>query len=418
METNKNRIVRDIEALSQFTSTPGFGVTRFTYSHEDGLARAYLTRELESLGLAIHVDGAGNMRARLMGSKPEGSVILTGSHIDTVRNGGKFDGIVGVVGALEAIRTLKETGFVNQHPIELVIFAEEEGSNFGSTLAGSKTMVGKYSAEDLKKLRSADGRSMFEMARDAGFDPDSLPRGAFDNQTIKAMLELHIEQSVVHDNAKKSIGVISAIAGMKALRIVLRGTANHAGATPMDMRSDPMVAAAEVILLVEKLVKRIGPSVVGTIGKIGCVPNVSNVIPGEVSVSVDIRDIQQENIDLVLNELEQQVQEVASRRKVACEFVVLGGSKPIQLSQGVVSIIEHAAMRRGYDYMKMTSGAVHDACMFGNLTQVGMIFVPSIAGRSHVPEELTSYDDIKKGCDVLLDALVELSGGCESSPCM
>ena len=163
-------------------------------------------------------------------------------------------------------------------------------------------------------------------------------------------------------------------------------------------------------MLVERLVKTIGPqSAVGTVGKIGCMPNVSNVIPGEVSITVDIRATKQEKIDLVLSELEEQVQQVASRRKVLCEFVVLGGSKPIQLSQGLVEIIEHAAIRRGYDYRKMASGAVHDACMFGDLTQVGMIFVPSIAGRSHVPEELTSYDDIKKGCDVLLDVLVELS---------
>jgi len=410
VEANKDRIIRDIEALACLTGTPGNGVTRFSYSHEDGLARDYLVSEMERLGLEVSSDGVGNLRARLVGQNPDLSVVLTGSHIDTVRNGGRFDGVVGVVGALEALRVVKESGFVNRHPIELVVFSEEEGSNFGSTLAGSKAMVGKYSVDDIKKLKNAEGRSMYTMAKDAGYDPDTLHGGSINKQNIKAMLELHIEQSVVLDNAKKSIGVITGIAGMKAFRIVLRGTANHAGATPMNMRNDPMAAAAEVVLLVEQLVKTIGcPTAVGTVGKINCIPNVSNVIPGEVTFSVDVRDIDQEKLDAVGEALRHRVREVALRRNVSYEVDLIGESKPLLLPEEIASMLERAAISRGCSFMRMTSGAVHDACMFGALTQVGMIFVPSVAGRSHVPEEITDYDDVKRGCDVLVDALVELS---------
>lgn len=410
METRLERIVKDIETISKFNGTPDKGVTRFTYSHEDKLARDYLLKEMSDLDLLINIDGVGNIRARMEGNDKNAPVVMVGSHIDSVRHGGKYDGVIGVVGALEAIRVLKESGFKNTHPIELVIFSEEEGSNFSSTLAGSKGMVGKYSVEDTKKLKNVNGITMYDMAKDFGLEPDTLPQSRLLPGELKAMLELHIEQSVVLEREKVTIGIVEAIAGMKSLRITFRGVANHAGATPMGLRYDPMVAAGEIIVMVEKIVKEKGYSTtVGTAGRINCIPNVPNVIPGEVSFSVDIRDVKVDGIDTVVAELEGKTKEIAASRGVEYEFLIVGESKPVILSKEIIDIIEKTVKDRGYSYKNMNSGAVHDSCMLADLTKVGMIFVPSVNGRSHVPEEFTSYEDIKMGCDVLLGTIMELS---------
>jgi hydantoinase/carbamoylase family amidase len=410
METRLERIVKDIETISKFNGTPDKGVTRFTYSDEDKLARDYLLKEMRDLNLLISIDGVGNIRARMEGNDKYAPAVMVGSHIDSVKNGGKYDGVIGVVGALEAIRVLKESGYKNTHPIELVIFSEEEGSNFSSTLAGSKGMVGKYTMEDTKKLKNANGKTMYDMAKDFGLEPDTLPQSRLLPGELKAMLELHIEQSVVLEREKVSIGIVEAIAGMKSLRITFRGVANHAGATPMGMRHDPMVAAGEIIVMVEKIVKEKGYSTtVGTVGRINCIPNVPNVIPGEVSFSVDIRDVKVDSIDTVVAELEGKTKEIAASKGVDYEFLIVGESKPVILSKEIIDIIEKTVKDRGYSYKNMNSGAVHDSCMLADLTKVGMIFVPSVNGRSHVPEEFTSYEDIKMGCDVLLGTIMELS---------
>jgi len=410
VEVNLERIQRDIEAIAMFNATPNNGVTRFSYSLQDKQAKDYLMSEIKELALKTEIDAVGNIRARLEGNNKDGLVVMTGSHIDSVRNGGRFDGVLGVIGALEVIRVIKEQNIKTNNPIELVIFPEEEGSNFGSTLVGSKFMVGRYTVDDLKKLKNSDGKTAYQIIKEFGQDIDNYSGGGFKASEIKCMIELHIEQSVVLEEANLSIGIVEAIAGMKTLRIGFQGVANHAGATPMGLRQDPMVAAGEGIVLIEKLAKKKAyPSTVATVGRISCLPNVPNVIPGKVVFSVDVRDVKPEGIDIVVSELEKGIKLIAKTRGLDYEFEMVGQSDQVVLSADVVQAIEGSVKEKGYSYMRMNSGAVHDACMLADIVPVGMIFVPSINGRSHVPEEYTRYEDIKKGCDVLLGTIIKMA---------
>ncbi|KJS87537.1 MAG: N-carbamoyl-L-amino acid hydrolase [Peptococcaceae bacterium BICA1-8] len=409
MEINISRVKRDIEKIAEFNATPGQGCTRFSYSPEDSKARNYLIEEINRLGLTTSIDGVGNIRARLEGSMKDAPAVLIGSHIDTVLHGGIFDGVLGVVGSLEVIRVFKENNIKNDIPIELIIFVEEEGSNFGSTMAGSKVLTGKYGIDEIKSIKNSMGLSMYEVAKEVGFDPDSSQKYLIKTGDIMAMIELHIEQSVVLESEKKPIGIVEAIAGIKWFEIEIRGVPNHAGATPMVMRNDALVGASEVITTINSKTRTAYPSTVATVGKIICHPNVPNVIPGKINFTLDVRDTNPEGIRIILNEVEKKLNEISKKFNLSTSMKLLGESNPIILSNELVNLIEETAIEKGLPYKKMNSGAGHDACLFGGITNVGMIFVPSIGGRSHVPEELTSYEDIKAGCELLLNVVYKLT---------
>jgi len=409
MEINISRVKRDIEKIAEFNGTPGQGCTRFSYSQEDQKARSYLLEEINRVGLKTTIDGVGNIRARLEGIEKDAPPVLIGSHIDTVLHGGIFDGVVGVVGALEVIRIFRETNIKNIIPIDLIIFAEEEGSNFGSTMAGSKVLTGKYTIDDIRNIKNSMGLSMYEAAKKAGYDPDSAPKYLIKPGEIRAMIELHIEQSVVLEKENKSIGIVEAIAGIKWYKIDIMGVANHAGATPMDMRNDALVGASELITGINKKAAAAYPSTVATVGKIFCHPNVPNVIPGKVSFTLDVRDTNPEGIRVVVDEVYSKLHDISKEYNLITSIKLLGESDPIILSEELVNLIEETAIEEGLSYKKMNSGAGHDACLFGSITNVGMLFVPSIGGRSHVPEELTDYEDIKAGCDLLLNVVYKLT---------
>lgn len=410
LNTNLDRIKHDIEKISKYNETPGNGITRFTYSKEDKKVREFFMDEFKKLQLKTKVDGVGNIRARLEGSGGNLPVVMSGSHIDTVLHGGKFDGVVGAVCALEVVRTIVENDIKIKHPIEVVIFAEEEGSNFGSSMAGSKVMVGEYGIDDIKKLKNNEGVSMYEMAKNFGLDPDKIEMDVIKTDEIKAMVELHIEQGEVLDDEKISIGVVDAIAGSKWLKIDLHGVSNHAGATPMHLRQDPLVAAAKIIDQLGAIIRNKGfTTTVGTVGKIECKPNIINSIPERVSITLDIRDVNPKGIDMVVTEVEKLLEEIKTKNKIDFTMEIMGQSDPIILSKSISDLIEQEASKMGIKYKRMNSGAVHDSSLLANITDVGMIFVPSINGRSHVPEEKTEYKDIKRGCDLLLATIVNLA---------
>ncbi|MTI96530.1 MAG: Zn-dependent hydrolase [Firmicutes bacterium] len=404
-----DRIRQDIEALSKFNSTPEQGCTRFSYSREDWQARDYLLRQFEQLNLSVTTDGVGNIRARRNGIKPELPPVLIGSHIDTVHHGGKFDGVLGVVSGLEALRVICAANTSHTHPIELVIFAEEEGSNFTS-LAGSKALVGALDVEDLKRLVNSQGVSMYQAAKDFGLDPDSMHRHVISPGAVKAMLELHIEQSVVLETEGIPVGIVENVAGGRWLGVTLKGVANHAGATPMPYRKDPMAGAAEIISQVGTIVAAQGTdTTVATVGKIECSPNAPNVIPGEVFFTFDVRDINTAGMENVCSALIRTVKTVAESNGLRAEIQVMGETLPVRLSPFVSSELEAAATGLGLQHKRMNSGALHDACIMAGVTDVGMIFVPSVGGRSHAPEEDTRYQDIEAGAKLLLAALLRLA---------
>lgn len=410
LSTSLNRIRERIEALGRFNATPGNGCTRFSYSPEYRKAQDFLASECSDLGLEVTFDAIGNMRARLEGSDPDALPVLTGSHIDTVLFGGNYDGVVGVVGALEALAVIKEQKLILTHPVELIVFVEEEGASFGSTMAGSKAFVGKYLSDDLKHLLNDDGLSMFDAAKRYGLHPEKMGSHTIAQDQFKAMLELHIEQSVVLESESIPIGIVQAIAGIKQFKVELTGVPNHAGATPMHLRNDPMAGASRIISFVEDAARsRVFQTTVGTVGKIQCLPNTPNVIPGNVIFSVDIRDVRSEGIERMEELLRNKIEQVCMEYGLESEVTLLGDSRPIVLPEGLISQIESVAKKRDVPYLRMNSGAVHDSCLLADIMDVGMIFVPSVNGRSHVPEEYTKYEDIKLGCDILLATLVQLA---------
>ena len=410
METNLQRIRTAIEDISRFNSTPGNGCTRFSYSKEDRMAKDYIIEKCLKLGLSVKVDAVGNIRARLEGTNPSLPVIMVGSHIDTVRHGGNFDGVVGVVGAMEAVSTLVENDVKLEHPVEIIVFAEEEGSNCGSTMVGSKALTGKYDIYDLHSLKSPSGVSCYELAKGFGLNPDQIGKHVLSPDEIKAMVELHIEQSVVLEREGLPIGIVEAIAGMKTIRIVAEGVPNHAGATPMGMRQDPMAASAQLISAVEFIARHKAlPDTVATVGRIFCEPNVPNVIPGRVEFTVDIRDVEPQGIDTARELIERELEAVSKAYGLRMWSESIGESESIRLSKAVSGAIEESAKELEIPHMRMNSGAVHDAAMLAGITEVGMIFVPSRNGRSHVPEEHTDYENIKLGCDILLRTIMKIS---------
>ena len=410
LESSIERIKRDIENIGNISATPGMGRTCFSYSEEDNKVREYLLEQFDFLGLETKIDSVGNIRARLAGSDASAPAVMTGSHIDSVFQGGDYDGIVGVVGALESVRVIKEKNIRLNNPIEIVVFVEEEGSNFGSCCEGSKTMVGKHSLEDLKNLKTDKGMSMYDMAKASGYEADKMADHILLPGEIKAMIEMHIEQSVILENENTPLGIVEAIAGLKQLRVEFTGVPNHAGATPMKLRKDPLVAASLVIAELEDIARNKAlPTTVGTVGKIICEPNISNVIPGKVTFTLDIRDVHTEGIDMAFSAIEQRILEIAEQYGLKVQMELLGQQDVVRLSETIVNTIEEVAIEKGFNYMRMNSGAVHDAVLLVPVTQVGMIFVPSKDGRSHVPVEHTDLGDIKLGCDLLLGSLIKLA---------
>jgi len=410
MKTNLERIRNDIQYISKFNTTSGDGTTRFSYTEEDKKVREYLIKEMEKIGLNITVDPIGNIRGKMEGKDSSLPSVMAGSHIDTVEHGGNFDGVAGVISALEALRVMKENNYKPEHSLEIIVFVEEEGPNFNFPLGGSRIITGAYSVDDLKKQINANGVSMYEAAEKFGLNPEKMNDFLIDKGDIKAMIELHIEQSVVLDELNIPVGVVQAAAGRKWIEIEILGDSNHAGATPMKFRRDAMVGASKIISKVDEITtEKAFESTVATVGKINCYPNVPNVIPEKVVFVLEIRDTDKNGIEIVKNEVEKNIEVICDKLNLKYKIKELSKTEPIIFSDKVLNILKESAEEQNIKYKRMNSGALHDACLMANVTDVGMIFVPSIKGRSHCPEEFTNYEDIKIGADVLLGALKKLS---------
>lgn len=408
MEVRIDRIKQDLEVINSFTAPHGQGITRFTFSKEYMGALSYVKKELEKIGAAVSICRAGNVRGRFPGSEKGKPAVMLGSHIDTVREGGRFDGALGVVAALETARVIAEKKISHRHPIDIVIFAEEEGSRFGSVLTGSRAWIGKLGPENLRQLKDQDGVGYLNALEQAGLviEEDSI----LEADQIKAMLELHIEQSVVLERKGLQIGVVEAIAGIKQFLVTIQGIANHAGATPMGYRFDALQGAARVVLSVEEIAaEKAGGNTVGTVGFIHCIPGQANVIPGKVEFTLDIRDTEPSVLDDTVKKIKEAIERICKDRGLRFEKKLRSDTPPIHLSRNMVDLIEKVARGKDVPFLRMASGAVHDSSTLAELTAVGMIFVPSRDGRSHCPEEYTDLRDIKVGADILLTLALELT---------
>jgi beta-ureidopropionase / N-carbamoyl-L-amino-acid hydrolase len=382
------------------------GSTRIAYSPEDMRARSLVLAMMRELGLDTRIDAAGNVIGRYGGpsSRP---AIAFGSHIDTVRQGGHYDGALGVAAALECVAAISAGGYEPAHPLEVIVFANEEGQNFGA-LCGSRAMIGELDDSDLARTDDA-GRTLAEAIDAIGGQAHSIGAAARHAGELAAFLELHIEQGAVLESLGLPIGLVEGISGISYTDVKVVGTSNHSGTTVMELRRDALVAAARFIAAVQASALQ-GRVRVATVGRLNVRPNATNIIPGEVTLTVELRDLDRERIAATLEHLRAAAGQVTSESGVQFEFVQRDLIEAVPCSPGVQAAIITSCEELSVRYHRMPSGAGHDAQMMGKIAPMGMIFVPSSGGLSHSPAEFTSAEHCALGAEVLLHTLLRLDG--------
>ncbi|MCP1157231.1 MULTISPECIES: Zn-dependent hydrolase [Bacillus] len=400
------RIEKHIEALSHFTATPGKGTTRLTYSPEDLQARNYIKGKMKEIGLEVTEDGLGNIFGKLEGTLEDAPSVLIGSHFDSVPNGGSYDGPAGVVAGLEVAALFAENNVKPKYPLEVIAMVEEEGSRFGGGLMGSRGITGLMSETEFFKLADRDGVLAKDAMEKIGLDP-SLPKQR-DPKTIKAFLELHIEQGPILEEKGIPIGVVEAIVGLTQLEVTVKGQAGHAGTTPMDRRSDALAAAAAIIAGLSGLAEAEGEGSVLTVGRLNVFPNGANVIPDKVVFSVDIRSGKEEH---VLNMVEKVKERIGSYDGGGIQTSVEQPlyMKPKAMNEEILTLFKEKSAELNIQYCPINSGAGHDAMVLSDFTDVGMLFIPSRNGLSHCPEEWSDSKDIAKAVEIFYEAAKKLT---------
>lgn len=410
LKTRLDRIQRDIEELAKFTCVEGIGCTRFTYTKEFAGARDYIVAEMKEAGLEVREDAVGVIIGRMEGKNPEAPIIMTGSHFDTVKTGGRFDGPAGVTAALETARTLHDEGFVPEVPIEFVALPEEEGARFGAGLFGSRAMCGQLKPGEIENNRDWDGVSVAEAMREYGLDPSKAEEAVRKPGEIGKFIELHIEQGPLLENKNIDIGVVDAIVGLRILNVRVHGRSDHAGNTPMNMRADTMLAAAKAITAGTEKAIELGEGTVMTCGRLETVPGAFNIVAKETFFQIDCRSKTLANVDKVLDVLRASLdQSCAENPGLSYEIVEMIHANELPMHDEVKAILRASADEAGITYVDMLSGAGHDAMIMGSICDVAMVFVPSKDGRSHVPEEWTDYEDLQKGVEVVYRAVKQLA---------
>ncbi|KHF41383.1 Zn-dependent hydrolase [Halalkalibacter okhensis] len=407
-QINQQRLWRTIHELGKIGagSNDAEGVTRLALSLEDLEARQYIIELMEESGLDVRVDVVGNIIGKLEGKDKFAPVVMTGSHVDTVYQGGLFDGALGVLGAIEAVRSIKESGIELSHSIEVVSFTDEEGTRFGTGYIGSKAMTG-YLDQATLQLKDANGITYQEAFKQAGFDSKQYKQAIRKPEELKAYLEMHIEQGKVLEEHELAVGVVTNIQGPVWLEVTLNGYPDHAGATPMNMRKDASLAMAEVMLEVERISTTYQG--VGTVGKIHVEPGGVNVIPGRAVFSIDLRHGDKELRTKMMEEVTTAVKKIGEQREIGAEIDMKKAVDPAICSESIVHILEESCDELDIPTMKLPCGAGHDSLMMTKVTEMGMIFVRSKDGISHNPKEWTDQEDCVIGTQVLLQALVKLA---------
>ncbi|WP_422485616.1 M20 family metallo-hydrolase [Gudongella sp. DL1XJH-153] len=408
MFTKVERIKKDIEELAKFNSSNEGGLTRFSLTEEDKLARDYLKAQLSKLNVKVYEDNAGTLFARREGTDPDAPVIMIGSHFDSVKNGGNFDGPAGVVMALEIFRALEENNIETKYPIEFVAMIEEEGGRFGSGVFGSRAMAGLVDYDQLERNKDKDGISMAQAFRDFGFEPEKISETKRNREDVKAFIELHIEQGPILENEGKDVGIVDFIVGINEFKVEVNGRPDHAGTTPMDMRADPLSVASKVVANVDSYP---GPEKNGTVATVGVLevkPGAANIVPAQVVFTVDIRSKDESSIKNVKKKILDELYRHTKDTDVTYTVTEMLDVKPVKMNEEMVSLFKESGEEKGISYRNMISGAGHDAMVMAAVTEVGLIFVPSKDGRSHCKEEWTDYDKLQKGIELIYDTILKL----------
>lgn len=405
-KADENRLQHRIQALSQFGANDDGGVDRVAYSQADIDGRAYIIELMRAAKLEVRVDAGGNIIGRRAGSNTNAKPILFGSHTDSVPGGGNYDGPVGVFTALEVIELLNNMQHTTEHPLDVIDFSNEEGG-----LVGSLAVTGRLQESALGVV-SHSGLSIAEGIKAIGGNLNNLEQDQLHPGDIEAFIELHIEQGAILDNENLNIGVVQGIVGIGWWDVTLTGIANHAGTTPMNLRNDAMLAAAELTIAVNQAATSKSGGQVATVGRIQAFPGAPNVIPGRVEMSLEIRDLEQSVIDAVFTDIEQRAITIATTSGVSIEFTPIDvASHPAPTDPRMRDIIAQATETLGLSYQRMPSGAGHDAQDMVRIAPTGMIFVPSRGGLSHTPQEFTAAKDMANGADVLLRTILAIDAG-------
>ena len=404
------RFERNFNAISEFGALKGGGLTRLAFSKEDLEARKFLINLIEKNGFKLKIDNVGNIYAIYDdGCEADAKPVCVGSHIDSVPNGGFYDGTLGVMAGLEALSSIKEAGIKLKRPLWLINFSCEESSRFKTATIGSKIISGKLSQQRLHELKDEDGISLFEAMSAAGFKPQNLDEAILKENSLHAYLELHIEQGPVLERSAISVGVVSGIAAPIRFEITIQGKADHSGATPMNMRSDALLAASHIIIAANKFAKS-KKTAVATVGYVHAKPGVLNVVPGEARLGVDLRDIDKKSLDELNLELRNFIKELSCELNFSYEIRELSSDEPVKLSEHAINLLEDEAKKLGVKTLTLPSGAGHDAMNLTKLaSSVGMLFIPCVDGISHNTKEEINFKDAVSATKILTNALIRLS---------
>jgi len=406
MQINRQRLLQDLADLGTIGRTPEGGVSRPSWSEADLEARRWLMARIQAAGLTGRVDGAGNIFGRWEAGGP---VVLVGSHLDTVPNGGTLDGALGVLAGLECLRRVKEEGIRLRHPLELVAFTDEEGA-FGGFF-GSYAFAGKLTHDAIARSRDVQGRSITEAMGHVGLDSAQALSDRRDPADIRAYFELHIEQGPILERQRASVGIVETIVGIQRFGVTFRGRADHAGTTPLQDRKDALMGAAELIRRAHDLILTEGtPASRVTVGFMHVKPGVPNIVPAEAYLTLELRDVSSAKLEQLQARSRDLVHRVATEWGLTSSIETILNINPVPLSTDLQQAIQSAADELGCSTMRLPAMAGHDAQVVGSIAPAAMIFVPSRDGRSHSPAEFTSEDDIDRGANVLLNALLRCSG--------
>jgi N-carbamoyl-L-amino-acid hydrolase len=409
LEVDGARLLSEIEELALISDAESPAVTRIVFTPTDLKARGWFKTRCQKAGLEVREDAIGNTFARWVGSDPAAPAIGTGSHIDAIPNAGKYDGVVGVLGGLEAIRSLQRSGFGPRNSIELLMFTSEEPTRFGIGCLGSRMLSGALAADTARKLKDSEGASLMEVLAKAGVGGD-LEAVKLPSNYYKAFVELHIEQGPRLEVKQIPLGIVTSIAAPASLRITIEGSGGHAGAVLMQGRRDALCAAAELILFVEKAAQSSGAiDTVATAGMCEVFPGAINSIPSRVRLSVDIRDTNLTRRDAVMKNLESAGQSIAAERQVSIQTELLNADAPADCAPEIIEALSDACKRHQLDFIPMVSRAYHDSLFMSRIAPTAMLFIPCHNGYSHRPDEYASPEDIAHGTLVLAETLAALS---------
>jgi len=409
LEVDQQKLLSELEALAAISDAEPPAVTRIVFTLADLKARAWLKVRCQQAALALREDAIGNTFARWEGSDPKLPAVGTGSHIDAIPNAGKYDGVVGVLGGLEAIRTLQRSGFHPKHSIELLIFTSEEPTRFGIGCIGSRLLSGTLSAEAARKLKDGEGASLDEVREKAGFaaplESVKLPANYY-----KAFVELHIEQGPLLERQQIPLGVVTSIAAPASLNITIEGSGGHAGGVLMPDRRDALCAAAELILAIENSARASGAvDTVATVGICEVFPGAVNSIPSRVRLTADIRDTDLKRREEVMQKIETAAQAIAAKRQVSLTTELLNADAPAQCAPAVIDALSQSCRKHNLNFLPMVSRAYHDSLFVSRIAPAAMLFIPCRNGYSHRPDEYASPEDIVRGTLVLAETLAALS---------